>query len=129
MANVLASLQAGIEIYEGTLGGIGGQPANFLDDSPVEGTGSYYYKNPTNVGLVSTEDMLVMMDEMGIQTAVDIDRILELGKLMEKTVGRRLRSESIMNGRIPKEPQKNPQRTELLERKIKLGEKENQKFT
>jgi len=128
LANVLASLQAGIEIYEGTLGGIGGQPANFLDDSPVEGTGSYYYKNPTNVGLVSTEDMLVMMDEMGIQTAVDIDRILELGKFMEKTTGRRLRSESIMNGRVPKELQKNFQRSGLLERKIKLGEKENQKF-
>jgi len=128
LANVLASLQAGIEIYEGTLGGIGGQPANFLGDMPVEGTGSYYYKNPISVGLVSTEDMLVMMDEMGIKTGVEIDRILELGRFMEKTIGRRLRSESIMNGRVPKEPQKNFQRSGLLERKNQLGEKPGQKY-
>jgi hydroxymethylglutaryl-CoA lyase len=128
LANVLASLQAGIEVYEGTLGGIGGQPANFIDDLPVEGTGSYYYKYPLNVGLVCTEDMLVMMDEMGIRTDVDIDRILELGSFMEKTIGRRLRSESIMNGRVPKEPQKNFKRSGLLDRKLKLGEKEGQIF-
>jgi len=44
-----------------------------------------------------------MMDEMGIETNLDIDRILEIGKIVEKIVGRKLRSESIRNGRIPKE--------------------------
>jgi len=43
LANVLAALQAGMTQYEGTLGGIGGQPANFVDDCPVPGTGKYYY--------------------------------------------------------------------------------------
>ncbi|MBW1839867.1 MAG: pyruvate carboxyltransferase, partial [Deltaproteobacteria bacterium] len=56
-ANVLAALQAGIEIFEGTLGGIGGQPTNFLDRTPVLGTGTYYYKDPNVVGLPSFEDM------------------------------------------------------------------------
>ena len=69
---------------------------------PVAGTGSYYYKDPNLVGLVSTEDMAVMMDEMGIQTNLDIDKILEIGTMNERIVGRRLRSESIKNGRIPK---------------------------
>lgn len=128
LANVYAALEAGIEIYEGTLGGIGGQPANFLDDTPVEGTGGYYYKNPTCVGLVSTEDMVVMMDEMGIDTGVNVDRILELGALVEKTIGRRLRSESILNGRIPKEPRAQFQRAGLTERKRQLGEKEGQVY-
>ena len=101
--HVLAALQAGITRYESTLGGIGGQPANFVSGIPVSGTGKYYYKDPNAVGLVSTEDMLVMMDEMGIETGIDIDRILEIGKMTERIVGRRLRSESINMGRIPKE--------------------------
>lgn len=103
LANVLAALQAGMTNYESTLGGIGGQPANFVDGVPVSGTGAYYYKDPNLVGLVSTEDMVVMMDEMNIETGIDIDRLLEIGIMNERIVGRRLRSESIKNGRIPKE--------------------------
>lgn len=102
MANVLAALQAGMNNYESTMGGIGGQPANFVDGVPVSGTGDYYYKDPNIVGLVSTEDMVVMMDEMGIDTGIDVDKMLELGEMVERIVGRRLRSESVRNGRIPK---------------------------
>jgi hydroxymethylglutaryl-CoA lyase len=61
-----------------------------------------YYRDPSAVGLVTTEDMLVMMDEMGIETGLDIDRVLEIGAMMERIVGRRLRSECIRMGRIPK---------------------------
>lgn len=102
LANVLAALQAGMVNFESTMGGIGGQPANFVSGVPVAGTGSYYYKDPNIVGLVPTEDMVVMMDEMGIDTGLDIDKILETGQMVERIVGRRLRSESIKNGRIPK---------------------------
>jgi hydroxymethylglutaryl-CoA lyase len=102
MANVLAALQAGMTNYESTMGGIGGQPANFMDGVPIPGTGEYYYKDPMIVGLVSTEDMVVMMDEMGIDTGLDVDRVLETGMMVERIVGRRLRSETIRNGRIPK---------------------------
>lgn len=102
MANVLAALQAGMTNYESTMGGIGGQPANFVSGVPVAGTGAYYYKDSNIVGLVSTEDMVVMMDEMGIDTGLDIDKVLEIGQMTERIVGRRLRSESIKNGRIPK---------------------------
>jgi hydroxymethylglutaryl-CoA lyase len=73
-----------------------------VDGVPVPGTGEYYYKDPSIVGLVSTEDMVVMMDEMGIDTGLDIDRILAAGRMTERIVGRRLRSETIHNGRIPK---------------------------
>lgn len=102
LANVLAALQAGMMCFESTLGGLGGQPANFVDGVPVAGTGHYYYKDASEVGLVSTEDMAVMMDEMGIDTGLDIDKILDIGNMTERIVGRRLRSESIKNGRIPK---------------------------
>jgi hydroxymethylglutaryl-CoA lyase len=103
LANVLAALQAGMTNFESTMGGIGGQPANFVDGAPVSGTGEYYYKDPHAVGLVSTEDMVVMMDEMEIDTGLNIDRILKIGKMNEKIVGRKLRSETIRQGRIPKE--------------------------
>ncbi|MBW1773558.1 MAG: pyruvate carboxyltransferase [Deltaproteobacteria bacterium] len=127
LANVLAALQAGIDIFEGTLGGLGGQPANFLDRTPVPGTGTYYYKDPNVVGLVTFEDLCVMLDEMGIDIGgIDVDRILELGTLMERTIGRRLRSESILNGRIPKEAREEFKRPQLDRVKEKLGEKPGQ---
>ena len=127
LANVLGALQAGIDIFEGTLGGLGGQPANFLDRTPVPGTGSYYYKDPNVVGLVTFEDLCVMLDEMGIDIGgIDVDRILELGTLMERTIGRRLRSEAILNGRIPKEPREEFKRPQLDRLKVKLGEKPGQ---
>ncbi|GAB4284302.1 MAG: hydroxymethylglutaryl-CoA lyase [Marinilabiliales bacterium] len=102
LANVLAALQAGITNYESCMGGLGGQPANFVSGVPVAGTGSYYYKDPSAVGLVQTEDMVVMMDEMGIDTGVDVDKVLEIGKMVEKIVGRKLLSQTLLNGRIPK---------------------------
>jgi len=102
MANVLAALQAGMTNFEAAMGGIGGQPANFVDNTPVAGTGKYYYNDPNLAGLVSMEDMVVMMDEMNIETGIDIDRLLETGNMVERIVGRRLRSEAVKSGRIPK---------------------------
>lgn len=128
LANVLAALNAGIDIYEATLGGLGGQPANFVDDCPVPGTGSYYYRDASEVGLVTMEDLVVMLDEMGIETGINVDRVLELGRLLEKTMGRKLRSSAILNGRIPKEPRPEYKRAGLKELKAKFGESPGQKF-
>ena len=102
-ASVLAALQAGISHFEATLGGLGGQPANFIDDRPIKGTGDYYYDDERYVGLVCLEDTLVQIDEMGIEHGYDVDRILWLGKQMERTVGSRLRSEAMINGRTLKQ--------------------------
>jgi hydroxymethylglutaryl-CoA lyase len=127
LANVLAALQAGVQIFEGTLGGTGGQPANFVDRTPVPGTGAYYYRDPNVVGLVSIEDLCVMLDEMGINVGtIDIDRLLEMGTLMERTLGRRLRSESILSGRIPKKPRHEYRRPKLKALKEKAREKAGQ---
>ena len=127
LANVLAALQAGVQIFEGTLGGTGGQPANFVDRTPVPGTGAYYYRDPNVVGLTSIEDLCVMLDEMGIDVGtIDIDRLLEMGTLMERTLGRRLRSESILSGRIPKTPRHEFKRPKLMALKEKTHEKSGQ---
>jgi hydroxymethylglutaryl-CoA lyase len=73
-----------------------------MDGVPVAGTGSYYYSDPSITGLVSTEDLVVMLDEMGIETGIDVDKLLEVGRVLEKIIGRRLRSECVHSGRIPK---------------------------
>jgi len=127
-ASVLAALQAGITHFEATLGGLGGQPANFLDDTPVKGTGEYYYDDPRYVGLVTLEDTLVQIDEMGIEHGWDVDRVLWLGRQMEKTIGHRLRSEAVINGRTLKEGHPKFARPGLKTRKEKMGETADQKW-
>ncbi len=127
-ASVLAALQAGITNFEATLGGLGGQPANFLDDCPTKGTGEYYYEDPRYVGLITLEDTLVQIDEMGIEHGYDIDRILWLGRQMEKTAGRRLRSEAVINGRTLKEGHMQFARPGLKKLKEKLNEAPGQKI-
>jgi len=102
LANVLAALQAGITHYESTMGGLGGQPANFVDGVPVAGTGDYYHKDPALSGLIATEDLVVMLDEMGLEPGVDVDSVLRIGAMVERIVGRRLRSECVHTGRIVK---------------------------
>ena len=127
-ASVLAALQAGICHFEATLGGLGGQPANFLDDRPIKGTGDYYYDDERYVGLVCLEDTLVQIDEMGIEHGYDVDRILWLGKQLERTVGKRLRSEAMINGRTLKEGHMHYARPGLAKLKEKLGESPDQNF-
>jgi hydroxymethylglutaryl-CoA lyase len=127
-ASILAALQAGITRYEATLGGLGGQPANFLDDCPVKGTGEYYYEDPRYVGLVTLEDTLVQIDEMGIEHGYDVDRILLIGKKLEKTIGRKLRSEAVVNGRTLKEGHPKFARPGLKKLKEKFKEKPGQKL-
>jgi hydroxymethylglutaryl-CoA lyase len=126
-SSILAALQAGFTRFEGTLGGLGGQPANFLDDCPIRGTGEYYYDDPRFVGLITFEDLLVQIDELGIEHGYDVDRVLWLGKKMEKSMGKRLRSEAIYNGRTQKAGHMKFARPGLKKLIDKLGEKPGQR--
>jgi len=45
-----------------------------------------------------------MLDEMGIETGLDVDMVLEIGRAVEKIFGRRLRLYTVETGRIPKRP-------------------------
>ena len=64
----------------------------------------------------------MQIDEMGIEHGCDVNRILWLGRQMEKTIGRRLRSETIINGRTLKEGHMKFARSGLADLKKKLGE-------
>ena len=43
-----------------------------------------------------------MLDEMGIEHGLDVDKVLETGKVIERIFGQRLRSQCVTMGRIPK---------------------------
>jgi hydroxymethylglutaryl-CoA lyase len=65
---------------------------------------------------------------MGIEHGYDVDRVLWLGRQIERTVGHRLRSEAVINGRTLKEGHMKFARPGLKKVKEKLGEKPGQKF-
>jgi hydroxymethylglutaryl-CoA lyase len=71
MANVLAALELGIADFDASVGGLGGSPF-------APGAG----------GNVATEDLVHMLTDMGIETGVDLDRVLEAARLVELLVGR-----------------------------------------
>ena len=72
--------------------------------------------------------MLVQIDEMGIEHGYNVDRILWLGRQLERTVGHRLRSEAVINGRTLKEGHPKFARPGLKRLKEKMDEAPDQKL-
>ena len=75
LANIVKSLEMGITTFDSALGGLGGCP---------------YAKGAS--GNVATEDLLYMLHEMGIETGVDLKSTLKSAQLIERTLGRSLKS-------------------------------------
>ncbi|WP_373498019.1 hypothetical protein [Desulfococcus sp.] len=103
LANTFAAILAGARIIETSLGMGGGQPAFMVDGVPGKGSGPMY-TNSYEVGNCPTEDTLVMLDEMGIQTGIDIDLVLSLGRVFEWTMEKTLPVWSTKAGRPIKYP-------------------------
>ncbi|MDH6458010.1 hydroxymethylglutaryl-CoA lyase [Fusobacterium sp. PH5-7] len=91
IAGYYAAMMAGIINFDCTIGGIGGQVANFMDGLPIKGTGEYYFES-RRTGLVSTEDFTTMVNEMGIETGIDHKKLYKLGLELEKMLGKELHS-------------------------------------
>ena len=68
-ANILASLKAGITVFDGAAGGLGGCPYA-----------------PGATGNTATETMVDMFHRMGIKTGIDLDLINECGKFAKSLV-------------------------------------------
>lgn len=64
LANSIAALQAGVAIFDASVGGLGGCPFT-----------------PQGAGNVATEKLLFMLQEMGIETGVNYDRLLQVAAL------------------------------------------------
>jgi hydroxymethylglutaryl-CoA lyase len=73
LANVLAGLESGVTVYDASIGGMGGCPYA-----------------PGAAGNLATEDLVYMLDGMGINTGVDLDKLVECGKLASEIVQHKL---------------------------------------
>jgi len=70
MANLLSALETGVNLFEGSVGGIGGSPFA-----------------PGAAGNICSEDALAMLEAMGIATGVDVNRLTEVARGLERTLG------------------------------------------
>lgn len=73
LANVVVGLEMGIRHFDASVGGLGGCPYA-----------------PGAAGNVATEDLVYMLDGMGVRTNVDLERLFEAGQVAEAVVGRPL---------------------------------------
>ena len=89
LANTFAALQEGIVYHDGAFGGIGGQPATRRPK---------YHQGFS--GNTCTEDLVVMMEEMGIDTGLDVDAVLDLARRAEAVCGRELRGHVTRSGTV-----------------------------
>jgi len=90
MANTLTALSFGLRFADGSLGAIGGQPKTGAAD---------YHRGFT--GNTCTEDLVGMLEEMGVKTGIDLRALMTLGARAEAVLGRRLRSNFLMAGPVP----------------------------
>ena len=91
LAAYYAAMEAGVASFDCTMGGIGGQVANIVDNVPVKGTGEYYFQTE-RTGLVETCDFVSMAEAMKIDTGIDLKKCYKIEKMMERILGRKLNS-------------------------------------
>ena len=103
LPNTLSAILGGARLIETSLGMGGGQPAFMVDGIPGKGSGPLY-TNSWEVGNCPTEDCLVMLDEMGIETGIDIDLMLQVGRVFEWTMKKSLPVWTTKAGRPIKYP-------------------------
>ncbi len=84
LSNVLVGLDLGVATFDASIGGLGGCPYA-----------------PGASGNLATEDLVYMLHGMGIETGVDLPRLLEASALAEQIVGRALPSKMHQAG-LPK---------------------------
>jgi hydroxymethylglutaryl-CoA lyase len=81
LANVLTGLELGVRDFDASVGGVGGCPYA-----------------PGAAGNMATEDLVFMLHGMGIETGVDLDKIIEAGNIAEQVIGRPLPGKVHMAG-------------------------------
>ncbi len=87
LANVLAALQQGVDSFESSFGELGGCPV------PVGSTGN-----------VATEDVVSMISEMGIETGIDLPKLIEASATAQRILGRTLGSHVLRAGPVEWNP-------------------------
>jgi hydroxymethylglutaryl-CoA lyase len=87
LANVLAALRAGCRSFESSFGELGGCPVP-----------------PGATGNIATEDLVCMLEEMGIATGISLERMLAAAAAVREVLGRPLGSHTLTAGPIEWHP-------------------------
>jgi hydroxymethylglutaryl-CoA lyase len=83
LANVLAALEQGIDSFESSFGELGGCPVP-----------------PGSTGNISTEDLVSMLEEMGVETGVELPKLIGASAEVQKVLGRPLGAHLLTAGPI-----------------------------
>jgi hydroxymethylglutaryl-CoA lyase len=81
LANVLAALELGVADFDASVGGLGGCPYA-----------------PGATGNIATEELVHMVEDMGVSTGVDLDAMIDAAAEAERIVGRVLPSQVLRAG-------------------------------
>jgi hydroxymethylglutaryl-CoA lyase len=87
MANALMGLQMGIDSFDSSCAGLGGCP---------------FAGHRGAAGNICTEDLVFMAHEMGIETGIDLDALIECARLAEDIVGHPLPGKVMHGGSLSK---------------------------
>jgi len=85
VANAHAGLKLGVTRFDSTVGGLGGCP--FAGQKGAAGN-------------ICTEELVLLCEEMGIATGIDLDALIEVGRMAERIVGHQLPSELLRAGSL-----------------------------
>ena len=72
IANAYAGMQMGVEIFDSAVAGLGGCPFAALQGA---------------AGNVCTEDLVFLCEEIGVETGIDLDKVVQVAQLAEEIVG------------------------------------------
>ncbi|HEX8969669.1 MAG TPA: hydroxymethylglutaryl-CoA lyase [Chloroflexota bacterium] len=86
LANVLTSLALGLDKFDSAAGGLGGCP----------------FAGPGAAGNVATEDLVYLLDGLGIEHGISLDRLLEASRFIAGTLGHPLSSKVFQAGGRPR---------------------------
>jgi isopropylmalate/homocitrate/citramalate synthase len=85
VANAYTGLRMGVTRYDSTVGGLGGCP---------------FAGHKGAAGNICTEELVLLCEEMGIHTGIDLDALIEVGRMAERIVGHVLPSELVHAGSL-----------------------------
>ena len=83
LANVLAALEQGVDSFESAFGELGGCPVP-----------------PGSTGNISTEDLVSMLHEMGIDTGIELRKLIEASRAVQDLLGRPLGAHVLRAGPV-----------------------------
>jgi len=89
MANALAAMELGVREFDGSIGGLGGCP---------------FAGHKGAAGNICTEDLAYLCEEMGIETGIDLSKLIRAAQMAEQMLGHQVPGKVMKGGLLPRKP-------------------------